>query len=110
MDYEKEEYQEKIDNKNYLKILSLFCLQLCTVFLISGLLYKFINLEKIFTNNSGKYLLIILMVLLIFIFIIQVKFFLDENEEKLSNNKSPFSLLILFSIDEILIITYILYN
>ena len=110
MDYEKEEYQEKIDNKNYLKILSLFCLQLCTVFLISGLLYKFINLEKIFTNNSGKYLLIILMVLLIFIFIIQVKFFLDENEEKLSNNKTQLSLLILFSIDEILIITYILYN
>ena len=47
MDYEKEEYQEKIDNKNYLKILSLFCLQLCTVFLISGILYKFINLENI---------------------------------------------------------------
>jgi hypothetical protein len=110
MDYEKEEYQEKIDNKNYLKILSLFCLQLFTVTLISGSLYKFINLEKIFTNNSGKYILIISIVFMLFIFFIQNKFFLDDNEEKLSNDKTQMCLLILFSIDEIFIITYILYN
>ena len=110
MDYEKEELQEIIDNKNYLKILFLFCLQLCIVFSIGCFLYEINCLEKIFKNNNGKYILIISIIFLIFIFFIQAKFFLDDNEEEMDNYKTQIFLLILFSINEILILEYILYN
>jgi hypothetical protein len=110
MDYEKEGLQETIDNHNYIKILSFFIVQLLTVFLFSCILYEFINLEKLFTGNNGKYVFIIVMVCLIYVFFIQLKFFLDDKEENEENYKVSIFLLCLFSICEIFILTYALYN
>ena len=110
MDYEKEGLQETIDNHNYIKILSFFIVQLLTVFLFSCILYEFINLEKLFTGNTGKYMFIIVMVCLIYIFFLQVKFFLDDKEDNEENFKFSMLLLCLFSFTENFFLTYALYN